>query len=251
MGDQPRALSGGRLNVGQVFRIGDTVRRPRREGSDVVEALLVHLEAVGFEAAPRFRGVDERGRQVLEYIDGEVFDEPPWQLDDHANAGRLGQLAALLKKLHDATAGFSPSIGQPQRPLPLPGSVWTHGDPGYPNVVYQEGRPAVLIDWEFAAPADPLCDPAALLGLYTRLPKPDVADNARRERALKLAVNSIADGYGASDDQRMALPNAAAAVIDNAADFWSARPDRPDEAVIARMRWRSAWLREHADAIAA
>ena len=73
--DQPAQpevpLSGGRLTAG-VVRVGDTVRRPTGPHSPFVHRLLRHLDAVGFEAAPRLLGVDEQGREVLSFIDGWV-----------------------------------------------------------------------------------------------------------------------------------------------------------------------------------
>jgi len=46
---------GGRQTIG-IVRVGDTVRRPRHARSDLVHALLRHLDAVGFEDAPRLLG---------------------------------------------------------------------------------------------------------------------------------------------------------------------------------------------------
>ena len=72
-------LAGGDVTEG-VVRVGDTVRRPVGLHSPLVHALLAHLESVGFAGAPRFLGVDEAGREVLSYIDGEVAGRPrpPW-----------------------------------------------------------------------------------------------------------------------------------------------------------------------------
>jgi hypothetical protein len=56
-------LSGGRVTPG-VVRIGDTVRRPPRLNAEFVQGLLEHLTAVGFDWAPRFLGVDEKGNRV-------------------------------------------------------------------------------------------------------------------------------------------------------------------------------------------
>nr|WP_026876336.1 hypothetical protein [Jiangella gansuensis] len=49
----------------RVVRVGETVRRPVMPWSAAVQALLLHLEAVGFPYAPRFLGLDEHGREVL------------------------------------------------------------------------------------------------------------------------------------------------------------------------------------------
>ena len=237
------------LNAGFVERVGDTIRRPRDDGSEAVEALLLHLEHVGFEGAPRFVGHDELGRQVLTFLPGDVDSEPAWQHDDAANARGLGELAAWLRTLHDATRGFEPPSGaQPRRPLANPGSVWTHGDAHYGNSVYRDGRLVGMIDWEFAAPADPLDDPAALLAHGIRGPRPDVDDGARRQAATVVAAQAIADGYGMDAADRARLAEAAARSLEDAADFWS--EIGRDAGTIARSRWRAQWFRDHAELVA-
>ena len=55
-------LRGGYTNDGKVLRVGDTVRRPWRHTSRATAALLHHLEAAGFDGAPRFLGRDDEGR---------------------------------------------------------------------------------------------------------------------------------------------------------------------------------------------
>jgi hypothetical protein len=49
------------------------VRRALHQRSDYVHALLRHLEAVGFDGAPRLLGIDAQGREVLTYLPGEVI----------------------------------------------------------------------------------------------------------------------------------------------------------------------------------
>jgi len=64
-------LDGGRVTKG-IVRVGDTVRRPPTFNSPFVHKLLEHLEASGFDAAPRSNGFDEFGRDVFLYIQGDV-----------------------------------------------------------------------------------------------------------------------------------------------------------------------------------
>lgn len=238
-------LKGGSENRGAVVRIGNTVRRPRSVGHDVVEALLTHLEGVGFDGSPRFLGIDQQGHQMLQYLGGATHRTPPWQHDDAANAAHLGRLAAWLRRLHDATSDFSPPVGaQPRRPLPLDGEVWTHGDVGYPNVVYRDQRLVGLIDWEFAAPAHRCCDPAALLAVSVRGPRPDADDNTRRAHATKLAVAAIATGYDMTDAEVQTLPEMAATILDDALTFRAAAMGDGER---LRYAWRSRWLRENTD----
>ena len=234
----------GFLNLGQVVRVGDTVRRPRGAGADVVEALLGHLFDCGFAAAPRFLGVDEQGRQILEFVAGDVHRQPPWQRDDAVNTQRLGDIARLLRELHEATATFvPPEASSPQRPLPLVGPTWTHGDPGYPNIVYRGDQIAALIDWEFAAPGDALYDPASLVALGVRGPRVDATDNERREAATAAAFRAVADGYAMTEAQRMAVPAAAAVILEDTAEFLG---DRASPGVPEHLRWRADWFRGNA-----
>jgi hypothetical protein len=82
--EQP--LPGG--NTGGAVRIGDTVRRVPGRWTPSVHALLRHPEAVGFDRAPRALGLDDHGREVLSYLDGEVVGAvrpwPGWVHSDDA-----------------------------------------------------------------------------------------------------------------------------------------------------------------------
>ena len=145
-------LPGGYTNAGLVSRVGDTVRRPMRPSSAAVHALLHHLERVGFDGAPRVLGVDERGREVLSYIEGEAAIAPhqPWALTDEA----LISVAELLRRYHDAAASFDPSDRRWHRPVPAAfrDGLMCHNDPNLDNVVFTQGRAVALIDFDLAAP---------------------------------------------------------------------------------------------------
>ena len=94
------------------------VRRPRRASSAATEALLRHLERVGFDGAPRYLGIDDRGRQVLSYIPGEAAILPyqSWALSDEA----LVSVAELLRDYHRAVSSFDPAGYD--WPDPVPGA---------------------------------------------------------------------------------------------------------------------------------
>ncbi|MEO9255365.1 MAG: hypothetical protein ABI305_07500, partial [Tepidiformaceae bacterium] len=106
-------------NVTAVVRVGDTVRRTPGPWTPAVHALLKHLEQAGFSAAPRVNGFDDRGREVLSFIDGEIRRQPgPWMSD-----AMLARVARLLRGLHEATRGFV---------LPE-GTSWLFGQPVVPG----------------------------------------------------------------------------------------------------------------------
>src|SRR5262245_48354779 len=89
-----------------VVRVGDTVRRPVGPWTDSVDALLAHLRQVGFTGAPRPHGRDEQGRQVLEYVPGELCDHT-----GNFSLAELGEIGRMLRDLHDAAASFVPPPG--------------------------------------------------------------------------------------------------------------------------------------------
>lgn len=136
-------LLGGRLTEG-VVRVGDTVRRPATPASKFVSLLLGHLEKRGFSGAPRYLGLDERNRDTLTYIPGWVPAKFQYFSDDQIRAA-----GRLLRALHDATRN-SDLIG--------PNSVVCHHDAGPNNVVFQDGMPMAFIDFDMAAPGEPMED---------------------------------------------------------------------------------------------
>jgi hypothetical protein len=93
---EPVALEGGGRSV--VYRHGNVVLRNTGPWTPAVHALLRHLGDVGFPAAPRLvgSGLDDDGREMLTFIDGEFTHPGPWSLDGAAALG------GLLRDLHQA-----------------------------------------------------------------------------------------------------------------------------------------------------
>jgi hypothetical protein len=140
-----QALAGGRQTQG-IVRVGQTVRRALHQRSDYVHALLRHLEAVGFDGAPRLLGIDAQGREVLTYLPGEVIIRSPVWLSD----ARLDSAARLIRRLHDATAGSSLAGDQ---------EVVGHGDLGPHNLVFDGDAAVGIIHWDASvAPGSRLVD---------------------------------------------------------------------------------------------
>lgn len=229
-------LVGGMDPSAGVVRVGDTVRRPAGPSSAAVRALLVHLENVGFEGAPRFLGVDDEGRDVLTFLDGEVPlpPYPSWALTDAA----LGDLGRLLRRLHEATAAFDRSTvaGWPgEWADPRGGPVICHNDVFPENVLFRDGRVVALIDFATAAPGRPFWDVAIaaqewgpLYAPGTRLNHPDDLDGVRR-------TGLLARAYGIEPDQAELLVDVIAE--ERATSLGHVR----DEAVAGREPWATFW----------
>lgn len=171
-------LLGGRVTAG-VVRVGDTVRRPVAADRRVAQSLLRHLEARGFEATPRFLGIDPEGREILSYLPGEV----PTDLG-HYDDATLRAAAALLRRFHDATADFSDvhAIGA---------EVMCHNDWGPPNAVFVDGVPTGMIDFDTLQPGLRLWD----LG-YSAFTWLDLGYDAYTGAQQIGRLEVFAEGYG-------------------------------------------------------
>jgi hypothetical protein len=193
------ALPGGRLTA-EVVRVGDTVRRTRGPDTESIHALLRHLEAKGFDGAPRALGFDERGREILTYIEGTAGEEYNWPEELRTDAG-LAAVVRLVGAFHDAVADFIPPVAS--RWLEgasslSPDEIISHNDPGPWNLVWRDGRPVALIDWDFAGLGHRL-DDVAYVAFYA-IPMRDDAHCQRcgftvvPDRAHRLRV--VCETYG-------------------------------------------------------
>jgi hypothetical protein len=197
-------LLGGTANQGRVHRVGDTVRRPLQPTSAATHALLRHLEEVGFDGAPRVLGVDDVGREVLSYMPGQAVTAPApcWGLTDKA----LRSVGRLVRRFHDAAAGFDPSPYRWPRPVPAPfgGGGMAHNDLNLDNVVFRGGTAVALIDFDLAGPGTAVWDVAAAARLWAPLRDPSDVTDVRRGRELH-RLRLFIDAYGLDADGRAAF----------------------------------------------
>jgi hypothetical protein len=146
-----------------VGRIGSTVVRRTGWWSPAVQHLLTHLEQVGFAESVRFLGLDADGNEVLTYIEG-TSNIDAWA--ELATDDGLREYARLIRRYHDAVAGYRPPPDAQwmteSHPL-AEGEILTHGDLGPWNVVFRAGRAVGLLDWDMAGPRPVLHDIAYAL----------------------------------------------------------------------------------------
>jgi hypothetical protein len=151
-------LEGG--NIGGAVRVGDTVRRQAGPWTPSVHALLAHLADKGFTRAPRPLGFDERGREVLTFLEGEtVGSRKPWPAWVYAD-DTLDQVARWMRGYHGAVADFVPPAGAVWRESGVwsPGMIIAHNDAAAYNAAWHQGTLTGFFDWDFAGPATPEWD---------------------------------------------------------------------------------------------
>lgn len=209
-----------------VVRVGDTVRRPP-EPPHVVE-LLRWYERAGFDGAPRFLGHDERGREVLSYVEGEPAFAPVPSSDEV-----VGAIGRLLRRAHDAQEGFAP-----------PGLVVGHGDLFWTNVIFRHGVPVALIDWERARPMTRTLEVAMAATYWAGVR----IDSQLREWGIPLErrgerLRLLCDAYGLEAAERASLLDELLAYRREAR---RPRGTTPIEIIRANLRWTE----EHAAELA-
>jgi hypothetical protein len=246
---------------GSVVRVGNTVRRPikRARPAAAVRGLLVHLEEVGFEGAPRFLGIDDQGREVLSFIDGQVPlpPFPAWSMTDTA----LVSVARLLCRFHDATEslnsggidGWFTSWADPAG-----GTVVCHNDACPQNVVFRDGEAIALIDFDLAAPGRRLWEVASAARDWCPLTAPHWRHHHPRELDGVARLRLFARSYGVSDDDSSLLVETIVlswqqAMVHIRGEIAAGNPAWTDEWQRTdgerRAAANEAWLKQHRDAL--
>jgi len=170
-------LEGGRW-TGHVVREGDLVHRSRGPRSDRAAAILTALEQLGYPFAPRYRGRDADGYDVLSFVPGVTTNHPTQRAENSYATG-----ARMLRLLHDLTVGHELAGDE---------ECIVHGDAGPFNTIFNEaGMPVAFIDWDSAQPGRRLPDLAYLGWTWCvqAVGNVDLADQARR-------LATVRDAYG-------------------------------------------------------
>jgi phosphotransferase family enzyme len=197
-------LAGG---VNEVVRSGATVRRPVGPWTPAVHHLLDHLAAVGFTGAPRAYGLDESGREILDFLAGDVPDS-----DYVTSDAALSAVAALLREFHDATAGFVPPPDAAWYfRAQQPSEVICHGDIAPYNCVFRGGMPVAFIDFDTAHPAPRVWDVAYAAYRFVPLSRGGGSSVAEQTRRLGL----FCDAYRLGAADRAILVDTVVARLDH------------------------------------
>jgi aminoglycoside phosphotransferase (APT) family kinase protein len=211
--DDGEPLTGDGVTPG-IVRIADTVHRPARPFTATVQAYLAHLRQEGFTGAPVPLGFDEQGREVLCYVAGDVPRDP--LPPETAGDDVLVALARLVRALHEASAGWAPPADAVWGGTPgalagaYPGlesepELVSHRDYYPGNVVFRDGLPVALIDFDLARPTTRLYDIVNALWWWAPLrdPRDRAPAFARADIPHRAAV--FAGAYGMTAQQRQDL----------------------------------------------
>ena len=188
-------------NTAPVVRVGDTVRRVAGPWTPAVARLMNGLRAGGVGGVPEHHGLDESGREVVEFLAGDVpnYPMPRWVWSDQV----LADLGEMLRRVHDGAARLDLPVNGWRRASVEPVETVLHGDVAAYNCVFRSGRLVGLIDWDYALPGPRLRDLGAAAYRFVTLtptghrdgqPFQGVAEQWRR-------VEVLAQAYGGVDSR--------------------------------------------------
>ncbi|MBH0157322.1 phosphotransferase [Fictibacillus sp. 5RED26] len=203
--EKEELLTGG--NISNVIRLGNTVRRDLKPNSAKIHKLLKHLENKEYKYAPQLLGIDEQGREKLSFIEGEAGNYP---LKEYMWSNEvIKDIANMLRLYHDAVSDFPIEEGwHPIDHTPQPYEVLCHNDFAIYNIIFDQERPAGIIDFDVAGPGPRLWDIAYTL--YTCVPlsrfyldETGTTVNYNRSQhaeRMKARVQLFFEGYGEEVD---------------------------------------------------
>lgn len=185
-------LAGGGIN--RVVRIGDLVHRPAAPWSPATRTLIETLTAAGVPV-PRWHGVDDQGREILDYLPGEVGHYP---LSEAVRSeAALVSAARVLRSFHDASIPLVP-LGLPWQLPPLADAeVVVHGDYAPYNLVFTGERVSGIIDLDYARPGPRTYDLGYALYRFAPLTVADQGWGSPAERAARIRLFCVSYGLDA------------------------------------------------------
>ena len=178
----------------QVLSNGKEILRSADAVSPEIFHFLAFLRSRGLPVEQPL-SLDEKGEHYR-FVQAEMVHPGVWRDD------ALFAVGELLRALHDAGREYVPEDASRCRSWYLreigrDKKIWCHGDVAPWNLLTMDGKPYLLIDWEYAGPLDPMTELARALWLFPQLHDDDVARlqglPSPERRAAQMRI--LCDGY--------------------------------------------------------
>jgi Ser/Thr protein kinase RdoA (MazF antagonist) len=156
-----------------------------------MKELLITLHAAGLPV-PAWRGADDQGRDVLDYLPGEVGHYP---LSEAVRSeAALVSAARLLRRFHDVSAPLATRDLPWQLPALPDAEVIVHGDYAPYNLVFSGDEVVGIFDLDYARPGPRTFDLSYALYRFAPLAGAHDGWGTIHERAAR--VRLFCEAYG-------------------------------------------------------
>jgi hypothetical protein len=129
----------------KVVRVGDTVRKELAGDYELVRKVMVELTKNGFQYSPKYLGVDDKGREKMEYIHGKQMNH------GDITISLMKQTLRALRNFHDILSVSELSEDE---------ETLLHTDFAPWNLIVDEGKLVGVIDFDGVKPGRRLYDVA-------------------------------------------------------------------------------------------
>jgi len=166
-----------------------------------VQRLLRHVRDRGFLLVPEPRGFDERGREVLSYIEGDTSGSMAHWPGSLWSDGLLAEVGRAVAAYHRAVSDFMPNEVAHWQYRPrnvLPGEIICHHDFAPYNAVFKGDRLLGMIDWDGAGPGTVQEEVAFLAWQWVPLGPADLKAKIGCDPTIDevARLRLLLDGYG-------------------------------------------------------
>ncbi|THV23629.1 hypothetical protein E9998_22435 [Glycomyces paridis] len=203
-----------------VTKLGDTVRRVSGPWTEAVHDLLDLYASAAIPETPRAMGLDTHNREILTFIEGETLDAAP--PETRWAPSTLRAAAALLRRLHDASAPLAQTPRVWRTATHEPAEVVCHNDFAPYNLIVRDGRLVGVIDFDMASPGSRLWDLAYLAYRLTPYAEDAAGFDPDRFGSREHRLRELIAAYGA-DFTPPEVRAAAALRLDDLAAFTDQR----------------------------
>ncbi|HAM62387.1 MAG TPA: hypothetical protein DCP62_01575 [Erysipelotrichaceae bacterium] len=222
------ALCGGREN--KIFRKSDRVVRPTGDWTPYVHDFLNFLIEKGFTIVPQPFGINEKGEEILSFVQGAVYNDPlpEFMLQDNM----IKSSAKLLRGYHEVSGTYIDKLTKEEvwmLPSVNPIEVMCHGDFAPYNVTIIEGEATGIIDFDTLHPGPKMWDIA--YAVYRWVPfvnpvNPDCSFSLEEQiRKSRLFL----DTYGVKNEERDLLPQMMVDRLTNLVNYMRNQADEGNE----------------------
>lgn len=162
----------------KVVRVGDTVRKEPAENCDFIRKVMIELTNNDFHYSPRYLGMDDKGREIMTYIDGEQMNHTEISFD------LIKQTLVVLRKFHDIFSKSELSGGE---------ETLLHSDFSPWNLIVKDKKLVGVLDFDDVRPGKRIYDVANVCWTFLDIGSND--SNFTEEEVYKY-LPILIDAYG-------------------------------------------------------
>lgn len=200
-----QSLCGGR--EGKIIKESNKVIRPGNVWTPYVHNFLRFLNEKGFKNIPVPYGQREDGKEIVSYVDGDVFHEG---LPENLFTDRvLLESAELLYRFHEFSKAYVKNLtGTEEWMLParLPIEVMCHGDFAPYNITFADGHVSGIIDFDTTHPGPRLWDVSYAVYRWVPFMAPSNPESRESLTGQLRRMKLFSDRYGLTGNEKARLP---------------------------------------------